>query len=196
MEHRTLTTADGHRLAADIARTESARGAVVVCHPHPRFGGNRHHPVVDAVFRALPPAGFDAIRFDFRAEHADGIGEQLDVVAALDALDASGVAIGTHVVGYSFGAVVGLTTDDIRITSIVAIAPPLPLMPTPAPGVPTLVLAPEHDQFCPPEIAEALVAGWPEVEVRPVPMADHFLAGRAAHVADSVVDWLSGRVHR
>ena len=37
-----ITTADGHVLDADLAEPDGpVRGAVVVCHPHPLYGGNR-----------------------------------------------------------------------------------------------------------------------------------------------------------
>ena len=122
-----LETSDGHRLAGDLSRPEGdAVGGVVVCHPHPLYGGNRFNPVVEAVFDALPHAGFAVIRFDFRSQHDNGNGERLDVVAALDALsDELGDAVPLYAVGYSFGAMVTLTTDDPRIGARVVIAPPI-----------------------------------------------------------------------
>jgi hypothetical protein len=186
-----LVTADGHRLQADLAPAVGAvRGAVVICHPHPQFGGDRFNPVVDAVFRALPPAGWHALRFDFRAAHGHGVDERFDVVAALDALTERFPGAALHLVGYSFGAAVALATGDPRVRSIVAIAPPLTHMSGGAPTVPTLVLAPQHDQFCPPDAAGAATAAWPDVAVEPIAMADHFLAGRTSAVADRVVSWL------
>ena len=188
-----LTTADGHALAADLAEPDGpVRGAVVVCHPHPLYGGNRHNMVVDAVFRALPATGFRALRFDFRAEHGDGVAETADVVAAIDALTAGQPdASPVFVVGYSFGAAVALRTVDPRIRAVVAIAPPLPTMPVDPPTVPVLVLTPRHDQYCPPDVAESIVATWPDAEIDIVESADHFLAGHTHAVARHAVAWLS-----
>ena len=138
-----LTTADGHLLQADLAEPEgTVRGSVVVCHPHPLHGGNRHNTVVEAVFRALPATGFRALRFDFRAEHGDGVAETADVVAAIDAVAAGAAGRPTFVIGYSFGACVALRTVDPRVAAVVAIAPPLPTMPVEPPAVPVLVLSP------------------------------------------------------
>jgi hypothetical protein len=191
VESLHLVTADGHRLTGDLApATGTARGAVVVCHPHPQFGGDRFNPVVDAVFRALPPAGYHALRFDFRAAHGHGVDERFDVVAALDELAVRHPALPLHLVGYSFGAAVALATGDARVRTIVAVAPPLTHMTGGTPSVPVLVLAPQHDQFCPPDAALAATAEWPAVVVEPVAMADHFLAGRTAVVAERVVSWL------
>lgn len=209
MEHRSqstsqpvsLVTGDGHRLTADLldANPESGtpRAAVAICHPHPQYGGNRHNPVVDAVFRALPDAGFHALRFDFRADHGGGVAERRDVVAALDALAQRYPGTPLDLVGYSFGAIVALTTADRRVGAIVAVAPPLTAMNVDtAPSVPVLVLAPEHDQFCPPDAAAPIVASWPDAELRTIPMADHFMAGHAGNAAAAAVEWLSARPPR
>jgi alpha/beta superfamily hydrolase len=188
----SLTTADDHTLAADVVEpVGDVVAGVVVCHPHPLYGGNRHNPVVDAVFRALPVAGFRALRFDFRADHGGGVAEVADVVAALDRLADDRPGEPLFLVGYSFGAAVSLRTADPRVRAIVAIAPPLAAMPidTP-PAMPVLVLSPRHDQYCPPDVAAPIVAGWPQVELEPVESADHFLAGHTATVATRVIAWL------
>jgi alpha/beta superfamily hydrolase len=186
----TLTTADGHALAADLTIPEGASAGVVVCHPHPRFGGNRFNPVVEAVFTAADRAGLAAIRFDFRADHGGGVTEPRDVIAALDelALHTTGPLA---VVGYSFGAAVAIATDDDRIAALVAIAPPLAMMPTAAPQAPTLVLAPRHDQFTDVDTVIETVDGWHDATVEIVESADHFLAGHTAEVAGRAIAHLT-----
>jgi alpha/beta superfamily hydrolase len=195
-----LRTADGCELTADLAEADGpVRGGVVVCHPHPLYGGNRHNPVVDAVFTALPAAGFRALRFDFRSVHdsdrfGGGVAESADVVAALDRLADDHPDLPLFLVGYSFGAALSLATLDGRVGAIVAIAPPLGAMPIErVPTVPVLVLSPRHDQYCPPDTAAPIVATWPRAELEPVESADHFLAGHTAAVARRAVTWLAGR---
>lgn len=192
MESLHLHTSDGHVLTADVAEAEGQdRGAVVICHPHPLYGGDRFNPVVGALFDVLPRAGFRSIRFDFRAAHDGGVAERLDVAAALDH-----VAMGDRpafVVGYSFGALVALSTPDARIAGLVAVAPPL-AADAPPPAAPVLVLTPRHDQFCAPDRANALVAAWPAAEFGVVESADHFLAGHSGAVADRVAAWLLTRL--
>jgi alpha/beta superfamily hydrolase len=186
----TLHTSDGHELGADIAEaTAPRRGVAVVCHPHPLYGGDRYNDVVGALYRALPAAGFTTIRFDFRAAHDHGVAERLDAVAAIDA-----VADGSPVVlaGYSFGALVALSTRDERIAAVVAVAPPLSPTVEP-PDVPTLVLSPSRDQFCPAKAAEAIVAEWPDADLEAIESADHFLAGQTGTVAERAVAWLTER---
>lgn len=191
-----LTTDDGHSLTADVAVPDGPlAGAVVLCHPHPQYGGNRHDNVITALFEALPVAGFAAIRFDFRREFGGGVDERLDVIAALDHLDAIDRCAGLprYLVGYSFGAAVALSTTDDRIAAVGAVAPPLAMMEVSAPTVPTLVLTPRHDQFSPPEATEPLVSRWPDHRFQVVESADHFLGGHTIDVAQRVASWLSDR---
>ncbi len=193
MESVLLCTSDGHELTADVALADGdSAGGVVVCHPHPQYGGNRLNPVVDAVFRHLPTIGFTALRFDFRSAFDGGIGERNDVIAALDALDDYGVGR-LAVVGYSFGAAVALNTVDRRITAVVAIAPPLSMIDVDPPSPPVLVVCPEHDQFTAPDAARPVVARWPRAELVVVESADHFVAGQTSWIAETIGDWLLGQ---
>lgn len=90
--------------------------AVAVCHPHPLHGGDMENGVVVSICEDLAAASIISLRFNFRGvgrsegDYAEGIGEQEDVVAALDFLRSSeGVdpdRIG--LAGYSFGARVAL----------------------------------------------------------------------------------------
>lgn len=198
MPSAQLTTSDGHHLAADLALPDDGAavvGAVVLCHPHPQYGGNRFNTVVTALFDALPVAGYAALRFDFRREFGGGLDERLDVVAALDHLDTLDQLAGLRrfVVGYSFGAAVALNTSDARISGLAAVAPPLAMMPAAEPVLPTLVLTPRHDQFSPPESTEPIVAGWADVDFDVIEPADHFLAGQTTTVASRVIAWLDRR---
>ena len=189
----TLETSDGHTLVGDVAHPDGLeRGGVVICHPHPQYGGTRFNMVVEALFTRLPVAGFVAVRFDFRADHDGGVAERLDVIAALDALEQEVLGVPLFVAGYSFGASVALTAHDSRIAGIVAIAPPLTSS-LPAPVAPTLLLTPRHDQFCPPATASKIAADWPNVEYEVIEGADHFLAGHTAYAASRTSDWLSAR---
>ena len=183
-----LVTGDGQRLVADLAEPLGPRrGAVVLCHPHPLYGGDRFHPLIDSLFRALPDAGFAALRFDFRSAHDHGVGEQLDVAAAVDAVSDGDGPI--FVVGYSFGAVVAMATEHPLIAGVVVVAPPLGEE-TPAPSRPTLILSPRHDQFCSFERAEGLAAPWPGASVEVIESTDHFLHGRIAWITERVIAWL------
>lgn len=201
-----LVTDDGVELLADVDIPDPVVAVAAVCHPHPAYGGDRHHPVVDAVFRSLSQTGVATIRFDFRraGTDTDGTAEVADLRAAVTELRRRRPGLPVILVGYSFGAVVCLHAaasptsalgPDVELRGVVAIAPPLTMAAGVEPSVPTLLLVPEHDQFCPPAPAAEHSDRWPDRTLLPVAMADHFLAGRAGTVAERtqavVRDWLS-----
>ncbi|MEM8747204.1 MAG: alpha/beta family hydrolase [Actinomycetota bacterium] len=209
----TFSTLDGAELRGDLiapADLDVAHVAgVVVTHPHPQYGGDRFHPVVDAIARRAATAGLAALRFDFRSDFDDGRGERLDVLAAADRLRAE-VADDAPIVlaGYSFGAAMALsaTTGEspVDAAALALVAPPFAMFgepPAPGHGGPTLALVPERDQFGPPDAVRAVVDGWADgigssTTVEVVDDADHFLMGAAADVGERVVDWIVTAISR
>jgi uncharacterized protein len=195
-----MTTWDGVRLAGDLAIHPGAALAAVVCHPHPLYGGDRHSPVVDAVFRALDDAQVMALRFDFRGAgdsegtHGEGVDERLDVAAAIDLLSTCTDAP-VWVVGYSFGAAVGLDVVHPHVHGWVAIAPPLAMMSgerlAGRDHRPKHLVLAGHDQFGTPESVAGITSDWANTTTELLPSADHFLAGHLAAVNTVVVDALT-----
>src|SRR5262245_42235392 len=177
----TLTTSDGHVLEAELARPApgTERAAMVLCHPHPQYGGTMRSIVISALFDSLPPAGVACLRFNFRGvetsggEHDHGDAEHLDVAAAIAALsrlagnpDGDGDAHHPLVLtGWSFGADMALSTVDPAIAAWLAIAPPLrfaaDFTPVGLDPRPKLLALAEHDEFRPPATVVEAVTGWP-----------------------------------
>lgn len=201
-ESLVLTTIDGVQLEAEIHVPDGARAAVVLCHPHPLHGGSMSDGVPDELFRALPPRGIGALRFNFRGvgrstgSHDKGDAERHDVTAAIDALvgarQAAGASFPLVVAGWSFGADVSLATPHDAVAGWAPIAPPLRVVAAErfaalaADPRPKLLLCPERDQFNTAAQAAVTVAGWTATEVVTVPGADHFLWGHAAFLVDAV----------
>lgn len=199
-----IETADGCRLDADLVlpadESTALQGGIVVAHPHPLYGGNRHHPIVGSLTTYATKLGWVSIRFDFRGtgrstgEHGDGLSEVADMEAALGHLctflpdDIPLVSA-----GYSFGAVMALRAKNPRVTHRVAVAAPLAMMADQAPPEePTLLLVPTHDQYTSPEKAQALIESWPAAtQLHPIEGADHFLSGFADYVSTRVFAWLT-----
>ncbi|HYD09280.1 MAG TPA: alpha/beta fold hydrolase [Acidimicrobiales bacterium] len=185
MEPLSLTTTDGVTLEAQRHVPDGATVGVVLAHPHPLYGGSMWDGPPAWLFDALPAAGMAAVRFQFRAEHDEGRAEQLDLVAAIDALPA-GLPI--VLCGYSFGGWVSLHVTDQRVRSWVAIAPPLRGdVPAAADPRPKHLLVPEHDQYTPPNAIEPVVAGWTATTYEVLRGTDHFLGGAMRTVVDHVV---------
>jgi alpha/beta superfamily hydrolase len=109
--------------------------AVVVCHPHPLYGGNMSANVVFYLCQALALKNMAALRFNFRGvgksqgQFGGGIGEQYDVKAALDFvlatenIDKSRIGLA----GYSFGGgvAVPVAVQDERVKMLALISPAL-----------------------------------------------------------------------
>jgi hypothetical protein len=193
-----LTASDGTEVRGDLAVPLEPRAAAIVCHPHPQYGGTRRDHVVGALYTLLPDLGIAALRFDFRSRFDDGRGERLDAEAALGELRARLPDVPHLAVGYSFGAMIalglapGAEAADDSVAAVLAVAPPLTMAAgrVPRPTVPTLLVVPAHDQFCDPDAARAAAGDWPHVSIATVEMADHFLRGRTAAMAEAATAWL------
>jgi alpha/beta superfamily hydrolase len=109
------------------------RGAALVLHPHPLFGGTMHNKVVFRAAAALNDAGLLALRVNFRGvgqstgEHDEGRGERDDVRAGLDYLAENYPAQEVTLCGFSFGARVGLEVGigDDRVRRLISLGTPV-----------------------------------------------------------------------
>lgn len=166
---------------SEVAR----RGAAVVAHPHPSFGGTLHSKVVFRAAKALAAAGWDTLRFNFRGVGASegkydgGRGETDDVRAALDEA-ARRSDLPLLAAGFSFGAAAALRAipGDGRIEAYLGIGLPVgtdSAFGVASPSVPALFVVGERDTYGPPERLREFVGGSGEIVV--VPGADHFFEG-------------------
>lgn len=209
IETVALETLDGVNLIADIASGPSPTVAAVIAHPHPMYGGDRHNHVVDSLWRSIAAQGGVAVRFDFRGagssggRHDSGRAERLDVLAALDHVTKRHGHLDVWLVGYSFGAIIAADIDDERVAGWVLIAPPFntpgDLESVPNCGIsdrPTLILTPQHDEFCPPATIERLCGTWPATHREVIPWATHGLVAQGSWLASRVTSFIGGERHR
>ncbi len=183
--------------------TSTPAPVVVVCHPHPLYGGDMHNNVVLAVCRALAGHGVSAFRFNFRGvgrsdgEFGGGVGEQEDTRAALDFALTSPNADGrAGLAGYSFGGSVSLPVamKDERISLLALVSPAL------RDGGweklreyarPVFVIVGDADDIVSVRLPRAQAGGPVEV----VPGADHFWWGREADLAGKVAGFFIRGFH-
>jgi alpha/beta superfamily hydrolase len=111
--------------------------AVIVCHPHPLYGGSMDNNVVNSLSETLTQASLASLKFNFRGvggsqgEFGQGIGEQEDVEAAISFIstvkevDSKRIGLAGYSAGAGFAFPVGFNDD--RIKALVAVSPPLPM---------------------------------------------------------------------
>jgi uncharacterized protein len=203
VERTSCTTADGLELEAEIATVDGPpRAAAVLCHPHPQAGGTMRSIVISALFDALPRAGVTCLRFNFRGvegsdgAYGEGLGEQLDVQAAIGVLDAAvdpGVPL--LLVGWSFGADLALATVVDRVAGWLAIAPPLRMVPdfsaVAADPRPKLLALAEHDEFREPESVIDATRDWVATDLEVIGGASHFFVGRTDRLVELALAYVS-----
>lgn len=201
----SFPTPDGLTLEGLLCRGEEGHGGVILCHPHPLYGGDMYNNVVGGVQGALIEGGFSTLRFNFRGVggsgggYGEGVGEMEDVRGAVDfSITEMGADVPLYLLGYSFGAYVGMkgVVDDERVKALMCISPPVAIYDFALlreEGRPKLIVTGERDVICPVGPVEELYLSLPEPKVlHIIPGADHFWWGMENHAADYVIDFLRG----
>ena len=184
---------------------------VVLCHPHPRYGGNMHNSVVTAMAGSLGAAGIAVLRFNFRGvggsegSFSQGVGEVDDAMAAVDYLALHDRVETTRVgvAGYSFGAWIALEASRLSgtIQAVASIACPMGAYT--ALGVnellqPKLLVCGEFDHDFPVEHFRFLSRRFMEPKQVHVQYGtDHFFGGHEPEIGDLtaafMARWLGDR---
>jgi len=163
---------------------------VVICHPHPQFGGDRYNNRVGALIKASLGAGAAALRFNFRGvgesegSYGGGAAEQDDVRAALASIrrqpevDPHRIALA----GYSFGAMVAVAAASGRadLRALVSVSNPTQRGARVEVHLecPALFVTGDRDQYCDPQmLLEYRDQLGPYVTVEVLPGVDHFWSG-------------------
>ena len=169
---------------------------VVICHPHPRYGGDMYNVIVATLAQSLCAAGIAALRFNFRGVDMSegsfdgGNGEIQDAEEALNYLslsenvDASRVGIA----GYSFGAAVAMAAASRSnlAQTIVSVACPSRVfneMSAQEMLLPKLLILGEHDHDFPAQQFKFMARRYSDPkQVEIIDGADHFFGGHVAQV--------------
>ena len=179
--------------------------AVIVCHPHPLYGGSMSNNIVIAICETLAQRSIAALRFNFRGvgmsggRYGDGIGEQEDMRAAL-AVASSTASIDHEVIGlagYSFGANIALSiaSQNGEVKLLALVSPALSdsgWEQLKAYSKPTFLISGKYDSVIPPEQIQQYVKETVELkQVEVIPGADHFWQGYESEVAQKVTEFFS-----
>jgi alpha/beta superfamily hydrolase len=180
--------------------------AVVLCHPHPVYGGSMDNNVILALASALVKKSIIAFMFNFRGvgrsqgSFGGGIDEQDDVAAALNWLVAQREADTGRIglAGYSFGALVALpqACRDPRIRAVALISPAIMEQGTIAQlkncTIPKLIISGDADKSISSEQLRLMNQEAAEPKrLELISGADHFWLSQEISLADKVVTFFS-----
>ncbi len=183
---------------------EAQTSPVIVCHPHPAYGGSMHNNVVAAVVGEFIGRAVTTLRFNYRStggsQATEGCrGEVQDLLVAVGYLEAQ---LGRSpapvlVVGYSFGAYVALeaAAQCVNVKAVCCIAPPVSSMAMEGVGrfeKAKYFIHGLRDGYGPPEDFEAWYKELPQPKEASMLDTDHFYIGVESLVATQVADKLLG----
>jgi alpha/beta superfamily hydrolase len=188
------------RLEAALRTATPPRGAVVLAHPHPLYGGTLHNPVIFHADRELNRKELTTLRFNFRGVegsdgfHDDGRGEIGDVGAAAAWLAERVPGVPLILVGYSFGSrcAIAHATADRRVAGVVAIGLPVRIWSFSDLALldrPLSVVQGTNDEFGSiDEVKAAIARAVPPGTLYEVDGASHLFPGRTKEAAARVVE--------
>jgi alpha/beta superfamily hydrolase len=199
----TIPVPGGITLEAALAMPPAAGAGVVVCHPHPRYGGDMDSPVVLAAVTACAARGLATLRFNFRGVGGsggawdEGRGEGDDVRAALGYLRGLlGRPARVGLAGYSFGAAMAasVAAGGEPTAGLALIAPPLASPGWRQPAAlasdgPILIVAGGEDTYCPRQALAALARAVPAATVTVIAGADHFFHAGQDELHTALATW-------
>ena len=205
-----------HSLEGELTLAEKEeQPGVVLCHPHPLYGGSMDDSRLIAIQQATVDKGFNTLRFNYRGvgksqgQFGQGVGEIQDTVAAVKFLrnhphtDGSRIAL----LGYSFGGSMSLAAAmDASPAALVTISAPIRLSDSDSDIVkdairyvpcPTYVVHGQDDDAVNLVEAETIYALL-QVEdkyLRVIKGANHFWTRRLNHIIPMILAFLSDKLN-
>jgi len=174
--------------------------AVIVCHPHPLYGGSMDNNVVCNLSETLTQASLASFKFNFRGvggsqgEFGQGIGEWEDVEAAISFIstvkevDSRRIGLAGYSAGAGFALPVGF--NDARIRALAAVSLPLPMFDfdfLKSCPKPKLFISGSRDNLIPTDQFFEFCQNLPEPkEYESIEGADHFWWGYESSMAAKV----------
>jgi len=209
MNEERVTFLSGDLELEGIIATPKGKGTfpvVVLCHPHPLYGGDMYDSVISMIAQALLNRGFAAFRFNFRGvgesreSYGNGNGEQGDASAAIDYVSARAEIAPNKIglAGYSFGGGVAFNValKDDRVKALALVSPVIPDSGWKRLGTyskPKFLVLGDNDEYFPlakyePKIKSSLKPH----EYAIFPNTDHFWTSSKVIMAGRVAEFFAG----
>jgi alpha/beta superfamily hydrolase len=195
-------------LEARVRATLDATRAVLLCHPHPLYGGTMHSAVIVAIAKVLAERDprVATLRFNYRGvgasggSYGQGRGEAEDTRAALRALRERTPLAKLTVCGYSFGTWVGLRAAAIEggVERVALVAPAVRLFEFVREDAAALagriaIYVGDRDEYC--DVAEAQdLAAALGASLQVFEKSDHFFLASRRKLAEAVVPFVAPEV--
>ena len=189
-------------LEARVRAPAAATRAVLLCHPHPLYGGTMHSAVVLAIAKVLAEKGQEKVahlRFSYRGvgtsqgTYGEGKGETEEARAALRALRERAPKAKVTVCGYSFGTFVGLRAAVLEgnVERVALVAPAVRVFHFVASDGAAFqgrlsIFVGDADEFCDVEEAQELATSL-GATLRVFEQADHYFLRSRRKLAEAVV---------
>jgi len=173
------------------------KASVIICHPHPVYGGTLHNKVVSTLARAFNNLGLRTVRFNFRGVgksagvHDEGKGEAADVLELAHWLQTLFPNDELWLAGFSFGGFVAATAStQLPVAQLISVAPQVSRFISPKlPPItsPWLIIQGEADEVVSPQALYAWVETLqPMPQLIRMPGAGHFFHGQLIKLRETV----------
>ena len=173
-------------LQAELQEGQADQPVLVMCHPHPLYGGSMHDAVLQTAATSAQNFGLGWLRFNFRGvgdsagahlPSAAAPAETADLAAALNWLTTNTSERTFLTLGYSFGAyVLCHSVEHANVDQRILVAPPNAVMPCPlaANSSPLDIVYGSADGYVDPSAFSAAS----DATVHQLAATDHFFSGQ------------------
>ena len=194
---------DGN-LEAQLIKGKNEIG-IIICHPHPGYGGTMAFSVVRMLYKAFGNLGHPSLRFNFRGVgnsdgiSGDGAGEREDLISVCKFLFSGEFGVKKLlIIGYSFGATIAasVTSEFDEIIGYVAISYPFSLIPQfiaqAQVSKPKFFIIGDRDDFTTLDVFQKEYNKMPEPkDIKIFPSVDHFWSGSETILTETTIDWFN-----
>jgi len=170
------------------ASQETRQTLVVICHPHPLYGGSMDNKVVHTLDRSLNKSGRSTVRFNFRGvgnsagTYDEGQGEVDDLIAVCEWARAQRPDYKLWLAGFSFGSYIAIKAQtQLQPQQLITVAPPVnifDLSQASQPSCPWLLIQGLEDEIVDAGQVLEWAAQFDSLTLATVPETGHFFHGK------------------
>ncbi len=161
LEHFFLTGEAG-KLEVKAQGAQNASVTVLICHPHPLYGGTMENKVVTTLFRAFAGLNTNVVRFNYRGvgksegSYGEALGETEDLLTVFNWVKSVEPETDIWLAGFSFGSYVATrAAQSVQAKQLLTVAPAVEHFDFDSityPECPWLVIQGTEDEVVPPDL--------------------------------------------